>query len=110
MFTRLIEVGSAILDPFEQSFFLLVHIPYLQPFVDVNKRTSRLSSNIPLIRRNLVPLSFLDVPEQAYVDGVIGVYELKRVELLRDIYVWVNARLVSTKRSVILCQNPIRSA
>lgn len=62
MFSRLIEVGAAIHDPFEQSFFLMVQILYLQPFVDVNKRTSRLSSNIPLIRRNLVPLSFLDVP------------------------------------------------
>jgi hypothetical protein len=111
MFTRLIEVGSAILDPFEQSFFLLVHIPYLQPFVDVNKRTSRLSSNIPLIRRNLVPLSFLDVPEQPYVDGVIGIYELNRVELLRDIYVWAyerSARQYKTVRDSLPEPDPFR--
>jgi hypothetical protein len=111
MFTRLIEVGSAILDPFEQSFFLLVHIPYLQPFVDANKRTSRLSSNIPLIRRNLVPLSFLDVPEQAYLDGVIGIYELNRVELLRDIYVWAyerSARQYKTVRDSLPEPDPFR--
>jgi hypothetical protein len=35
------------MDPFEQSFFLLTHIAYLQAFTDVNKRTSRLSANIP---------------------------------------------------------------
>lgn len=43
----------------------MVQLPYLQPFVDVNKRVSRLGANIPLIRRNLCPLSFIDVPERA---------------------------------------------
>jgi Fic/DOC family len=92
MFARLLELGAAILDPFERSFFLLVHIPYLQPFVNANKRTSRLASNIPLIKRNLVPLSFIDVPEQTYIDGLIGIYELNRVELLRDVFVWAYER------------------
>jgi hypothetical protein len=96
MFTLLLELGATIRDPFEQSFFLLVHIPYLQPFVDVNKRTSRLASNIPLIKTNLVPLSFVDVPEQPYIDGLVGIYELNRVELLRDVFVWAYER--STRR------------
>jgi len=59
----------------------------------VNKRvSSRLAANIPLIQHNLCPLSFVDVPQQAYVDGMIGVYELNRIELLRDIYVWAYER------------------
>ena len=37
-------------DAFEQAFFLMVHIPYLQAFEDINKRVSRLSANIPLIK------------------------------------------------------------
>lgn len=40
IFAQLLLTAAAIRDPFEQSFFLLVHIPYLQPFIDVNKRTS----------------------------------------------------------------------
>ena len=100
MFSKLLDVGGAIRDPFEQSFFLMVHLPYLQPFVDVNKRTSRLASNISLIRRNLVPLSFVDVPEQTYIDGLIGVYELNRVELLRDVYVWAYERSVRQYKTV----------
>jgi hypothetical protein len=40
----------------------------------------------------LSPLSFIDVPEQAYVDGLLGVYELTRVELLRDVFVWAYER------------------
>lgn len=80
--------ADAIVDPFEQSFFLLVHIPYLQPFIDGNKRSARLAANLSLIRDNLRPLTFADVPERAFVEAVLGVYELRRVELLRDIYVW----------------------
>ena len=111
MFTRLLNVAAAIRDPFEQSFFLLVHIPYLQPFVDVNKRTSRLASNIPLITRNLVPLSFIDVPEQIYIEGLIGVYEQNRIELLRDVYLWAyerSARRYKTVRDSLPEPDPFR--
>jgi len=91
-FHMILDKASAIEDPFEQAFFIMVHIPYLQPFVDVNKRVSRLGANIPLIRRNLCPLAFVDVPERAYVEGTLGVYELKRVDLLRDVFVWAYER------------------
>ena len=83
---------NAIAGPFEQSFFAMVHLPYLQPFADINKRTSRLSANLPLFRANLCPLTFLDVPEQAYSRATLGLYELTRVELLRDLYVWADER------------------
>ncbi|EQD23906.1 MAG: filamentation induced by cAMP protein Fic, partial [Leptospirillum sp. Group IV 'UBA BS'] len=68
-FDHILETASAIVDPFEQAFFAMVHLPYLQPFEDVNKRVSRLAANLPLIRENLSPLSFIDVPEKAYIDG-----------------------------------------
>lgn len=91
-FHMLLDKTTAIVDPFEQAFFLMVQIPYLQPFVSVNKRVSRLAANIPLIRHNLCPLTFVDVPELAYVEGIIGVYELRRVELLRDVFIWAYER------------------
>ena len=84
--------GTKKADPFEPAFFVMVHLPYLQPFEDVNKRVSRLAANIPLIRQNLCPLSFVDVPERAYIDGILGVYELNRIELLRDVFVWAYER------------------
>lgn len=92
LFGIVMTMAAEINDPFEQSFFLMVHLPYLQPFEDVNKRVSRLAANIPLIQHNLCPLSFIDVPQQAYVDAVLGVYELNRVELLRDVYIWAYER------------------
>ena len=69
-----------------------MHLAYLQPFQDVNKRVSRLAANLPLVRGNLCPLSFVDVPGRAYIDGVLAVYELNRVELLRDVFVWAYER------------------
>jgi hypothetical protein len=91
-FRRILAIASEVEDPFEQAFFVMVHLPYLQPFEDVNKRVSRLAANIPLIRGNFSPLSFVDVPDRAYVDGTLAVYELNRVELLRDVFVWAYRR------------------
>jgi hypothetical protein len=91
-FQQIIDTASAIKNPFEQAFFLMVHLPYLQPFEDVNKRVSRLCANLPLMRENLCPLSFVDVPEQLYIAGLLGVYELNRIELLAEVFVWAYER------------------
>ena len=103
LFGIVVQMAAEITDPFEQAFFLMVHLPYLQPFEDVNKRVSRLAANIPFIRHNLCPLSFIDVPQQAYVDAMLGVYELNRVELLRDVFVWAYER--SCQQYVAVKQN-----
>lgn len=99
----LLDKANRIDDPFEQSFFMMVHLPYLQPFADIDKRTSRLAANLPLFRANLCPLTFLDVPEQAYSRATLGVYEMTRVELLRDLYVWAYER--STQEYLAIRQN-----
>jgi Fic family protein len=83
-----LEKAQAITDPFEQSFFLLVHISYLQAFVDVNKRTARLASIIPLIRGDYVPQSFVDTDQDAYLKATIALYELNEVGPLADVYTW----------------------
>lgn len=88
LFTLLVQKAASIRNPFEQAFFLLVHLPYLQPFWDVNKRVSRVAANIPLIRAQAAPLSFVDVPKQLYFDAHLAVYELNRLELLRELFIW----------------------
>lgn len=113
MLDTLLDKASRITDPFEQSFFMLVQLPYLQPFADINKRTSRLAANLPLFRANLCPLTFVDVPIEAYSRAVLGVYEMNRVELLRDLYLWAYER--STQEYLAIQQNlaepdPIRLA
>ena len=57
LFGIALQMAAEIQDPFEQAFFLMVHLPYLQPFDEVKKRVSRLAANIPFIRHNLCRLS-----------------------------------------------------
>ena len=85
---RIAEKAAFIKNPFEQSLFLLIHISYLQAFIDVNKRTARLSANIPLIIDNLVPLSFNDVERDDYISAMIAIYELQDVNPLIDLYAY----------------------
>ena len=91
-FDLILSKANQIKDPFEQAFFILVHFPYLQPFDDVNKRVSRLAANIPFNRKNLSPLSFIDVPEDYYIKGMLAVYELNRTDLLKDVFIWAYER------------------
>lgn len=100
LFGELLRKAAAINDPFEQAFFAMVHLPYLQPFEDVNKRASRLAANIPLIKANLCPLSFVDVPERAYVEGLLGVYERTHIGLLRDVFLWAYDRSSQQFRAI----------
>lgn len=81
------QKANEIADPFEQSFFLLVHISYLQAFIDVNKRTARLCANIPLVKHNLVPLAFKDIEVDDYMLAMLAIYEFNQVGPLADLYV-----------------------
>jgi hypothetical protein len=99
-FDILLHKAAQIDDPFEQSFFLLAHIPYVQAFVDINKRTSRVVSNIPLLKADLAPMSFLTMDDAAYIDGLIGIYELNNVALLREVF--IDSYLASAQKYRIL--------
>ncbi len=79
-------------DPFEQSFLLLVHLSYLQAFEDVNKRTARLSCNIPFIKQNLCPLSFIDVSHDDYTAALLAIYEKNDVQPMLDLFCWAYVR------------------
>jgi hypothetical protein len=102
-FSTLLSKAAAIQDPYEQAFFAWVQLPYLQPFEDVNKRVSRLAANIPFIKRNLSPLSFVDVPEPTYVEALLSVYELNRTELARDVFIWAYER--SARKYAVIRQS-----
>jgi len=83
---------NKVRDPFEQSLLSLVHLSYLQAFEDVNKRTARIVANIPMVKNNLKPLSFVDVDSEAYAVALLGIYERSDISLLRDLYMWAYQR------------------
>ena len=82
----ILEKARAIEDPFEQSIFLLALIPYLQPFIDVNKRVGRVAANIPLLKANVCPMSYRDMDKDRYVQGLLAFYELNRPDYLVRAY------------------------
>lgn len=94
MFGHIIEKARLIKSPAEAAFFLWVNLAYLQPFEDGNKRTSRLSANIPLMLYNCAPLSFLDVDPKDYAFAMMGVYEHCNVALAVDLFDWVYRRSI----------------
>ena len=66
-------------------------------------RLSPSGADVRQLVRRPSPLSFIDVPERAYVEGLLGVYELNRVDLLRDVFVWAYER--SAQRYVAVRQS-----
>jgi len=96
LFDVFLDKASQIEDPFEQALFTMVQIPYLQLFEDVNKRVSRIAANIPFVKKNLVPLSFVDVPNDLYISAMLAIYELNDTHLLKDLFLWAYER--STQR------------
>lgn len=102
--SRIAEKSDLIDDPYEQSLFVLAHISYLQAFADVNKRTARLTANIPLIKNNLVPLSFNDVEREDYTSALLAVYELQDIHPLLDLFVFSYMRTCAMYDSTIKIQ------
>ncbi len=98
---RIVEKAAQIEDPYEQSLFLLIHLSYLQAFIDVNKRTARLSANIPLVKSNLVPLSFKDIDRDDYTSAMIAIYELQEVQPILDLYMFSYMRTCAVYDSTV---------
>jgi Fic family protein len=73
-------------NPFEQSLFILVFIPYFQIFLDINKRTSRMSANLPLLKHNMPLISLLAVERRDYIDAILAIYELHDPSLMAELY------------------------
>lgn len=98
MLEQIVSKAQRIMNPIEASFFLWVNIAYLQPFEDGNKRTSRLSANLPLLLYNCAPLSFLDVETSDYASAMLGVYERENVALAVDLFAATYRRSIDEYR------------
>ncbi|CAH0525098.1 Fic family protein [Vibrio hippocampi] len=100
LFILLLRKAAKITEPFEQAFFLFIHLSYLQAFEDVNKRTARLGCNLPFIQQNLCPLSFVDVPKDDYVRSLIYFYETGDYLPALDVFIWAYERSCQQYTSV----------
>jgi Fic family protein len=86
IFNQFSEKACEIDNPHEQAFFTMLFVPYIQPFQDGNKRTSRIAMNIPLVKNELAPFSFSDMSKRDYMFGLLAFYERGRHEFLADTF------------------------
>lgn len=86
VFDMFCEKAIAISNPYEQAFFTMAFIPYLQPFQDGNKRVSRIGMNIPLVKNALAPFSFSDIRRRDYTFGLLAFYERGRHHFLAQAF------------------------
>lgn len=84
---RVLETADSIQNPVQAAFYLLTRIPYLQPFQDGNKRTSRAICNVSLLRAGLPPISFVDFGKQDYIVSLLAFYELGDTRLAERCFV-----------------------
>jgi Fic family protein len=101
MLEEIVARAQHIRNPMEGAFFLWVNLAYLQPFEDGNKRTSRLTSNLPLLLYNCAPLSFLDVEQSDYAYAMLGVYEQRSVALAVELFETTYRRSIEKYRAAL---------
>ncbi|MFM0594214.1 MULTISPECIES: Fic family protein [Paraburkholderia] len=101
MLRQIVDKATRVHNPVEAAFFLWVNLAYLQPFVDGNKRTSRLSANMPLMLSNCAPLSFLDVEQTDYALAMLGVYERLDVSLAVELFDWTYRRSIDKYQVIV---------
>lgn len=71
----------------EKSLLAVLGISYIQPFVDGNKRTSRLLSNALLLSAGLAPLSYRSVDDKAYKEATLLFYEQNSIISFKELYI-----------------------
>ena len=72
---------------FEKALLALLLISYIQPFMDGNKRTARLTSNAILIAFNHCPLSFRTVDSIDYKKAMLMFYEQNNLHAFKQIFI-----------------------
>lgn len=72
---------------YEKALLSILGISYIQPFVDGNKRTSRLLGNAMLLAGNYAPLSYRSVNDRIYKEACLVFYEQNSIEPFKKIFI-----------------------
>lgn len=72
---------------FEKALLALILISYIQPFMDGNKRTARITSNALLVANGYCPLSFRTVDSIDYKKALLIFYEQNNLHAFKQIFI-----------------------
>jgi len=81
------ELVNDTKNVFEKAIILMLLIAYIQPFIDGNKRTSRLSGNAILQSFNACPLSYRSMDEIEYKKAVLLFYEQNNISYFKELFI-----------------------
>lgn len=77
---------NEIENVFEKAVVLMLLIAYIQPFIDGNKRTSRLSGNAILQSFDSCPLSYRNMNEIEYKKAILLFYEQNNISYFKELF------------------------
>jgi len=80
------ELANEKKDTFEKAVVLMLLIAYIQPFVDGNKRTSRLCGNAILQALDSCPLSYRSMDEIEYKKATLLFYEQNNASYFKELF------------------------
>ena len=72
---------------FEKALLTLLLLSYIQPFLDGNKRTARITSNAILIANDYCPLSFRTIDSIDYKKAMLIFYEQNNLYAFKQIFI-----------------------
>jgi Fic family protein len=83
----LFKYTSNIENVYEKALMSVLCLSYIQPFVDGNKRTSRLLGNAVLLANNYAPISYRSVDDRAYKEACLVFYEQNSIEPFKRLFI-----------------------
>ncbi len=87
VFDRILQKQKDYSNPLEKAVFLHCNLARLQPFIDGNKRTSRMVESLVLMQNDIVPVySGKDEDLIKYRDGIINFYENEDYSIYADYF------------------------
>jgi Fic family protein len=72
---------------YEKALWGVLGLSYIQPFVDGNKRTSRLLANAILLAENYSPISYRSVDDRVYKEACLVFYEQNSIEPFKKLFI-----------------------
>ncbi|GAB7140540.1 hypothetical protein RsTz2092_04900 [Deferribacterales bacterium RsTz2092] len=84
---QMVAVVNATENPVEKALIAVSMLSYIQPFMDGNKRTSRILGNAILLAHDYCPLSYRSVDESEYKKGILLFYEQNSIHYFKQLFI-----------------------